>query len=617
VSGTSVRIGLLAVVLAGLGVVAYGVEAPLAMKRAVAAWLAANPDVHVTQIKVDAWRREIKLEGVSDNGLGANEVVVSCPLTQILPAVLSSWRHFTADARIANFSGNFGPSSATAPNIIIDGVSYDTTTGGDPVAELAGISATSVAIPEISYRYSTASVNASGEVMAINATDIVHGKIGLLAAGAMRTTTDAGAVRETINSDSLQETNFNVPAYYGFFAGRGDATAPKVRVIDGGGMTNMKIVAVTAETTVSASIDRIEIGPIDARPLKVPFWELMQQVSADPKGAMPHLLDIYHAFDAASYDIDDLKVQVSPPKGQVIGFSVQHIGMKDFGDGKIGDMSFDGISSNFPNGQLAVTKFEIGQIDANPTISAVENLALGPAAVAGGRPADRALNMEPNIGHLEFDGVELKSPDGSSRGSIGGLKIDSSDFVHGIPNHSAMKISDLVMALPGQNTGAAFLRNLGYGAVDVSCSINVNWNQDRGDLTITDGSFSMKNMFSLALNAQLHGVTRARLLARDYSNAEFTSADVKLYDDGLVDKTLDYLAQLSGGDRDAVISKLSAAYNPMITATFGAGPTATDVQTATSQFLRNPRNLEASVNSAQPVALSDWKTANWAVKANQ
>jgi len=608
---------LVIAVLVGIGALAYSVLAPPAMMNATTNWLKANPEIHTGKIEVDAWKRQITLEQVSlQPGLSADRVVVSCPLSQILPAVLSSWQHFAANAEADNLNGQFSGVEVSAPNVTIDGASYAGGNNNDPIAILQGISANSIAVADISFRYTLAQASASGDIKSLAAADIMNGKIAAMSAGAMQIVTDAGQVHETLNSDSFQTSNLDIPAYYRILAGNGNADAPMVRIFDSEQINNLSLNAVTTAATVNATIGEAEIGPFEARPMTTPYWDVMREIRAAPKQALPELLGMLNDLHLDSYDIDDIKMQVTAANGRNLNFGMQHIGIKDVGGGKFGAITFDGLTGEVPGGELTVTKFELGQIDAGPTLNALQNLAQGPGAIAGFNPTERALNMEPTFGHFEIDGFDFTGPDGNSRASIAEFRIDSSHYVRGIPSFSAMKLDDLVMLVPGESAGAVWLHNLGYGAVDVSSSMNVNWNQDTGDFTITDGTFGIRNMFRIALDAQLHGVGREQLLARNFSDAEFTSVDLKLSNQGLIDKALDYLARFSG-DRSAVIARLSAAYDPAIASAFGDGPLGASVQTAISQFLQNPQNLEASVNTPQPVALSAWKTADWTVRANQ
>ena len=222
------------------------------------------------------------------------------------------------------------------------------------------------------------------------------------------------------------------------------------------------------------------------------------------------------------------------------------------------------------------------------------------------------LAAKPTVARLSWNGFEASFPDKDTPatapgGNIVNIRLAAFDgqsmFEGGMPTKSAMAIRNLVVELPKGSDAAKKLAEAGYERLDMSLTSSVAFNPAKKTLMIDDLTFSGVGMGSVGLRAEfanidpdlLTGDPMAALAA--LMTVEFASTELRIINDGLIDKALVMAAKEQGKKPDQLKKEAGAMVTQFTPMLLGGDPASLQVAAALGAFIREPKSLSVTVKA--------------------
>lgn len=197
--------------------------------------------------------------------------------------------------------------------------------------------------------------------------------------------------------------------------------------------------------------------------------------------------------------------------------------------------------------------------------------------------------------------------------TIGTVGVEASDYVDDYPHALSLSVENVVVDPVLADDGgqsAAQLKALGYDKLTLSVYGSGAWNQDDGTLSLDELSIDGADAGTITLSGTLGGFSPdvMKLLGQPNPPADLmgkiTLSDATLtYEDAsLAGRVLDMQAKEMGQPREAFVEQITAAL-PLMLAMIQNPPFQDKLAAAATTFLKDPKNLQISIQPAAPVSV--------------
>ena len=219
---------------------------------------------------------------------------------------------------------------------------------------------------------------------------------------------------------------------------------------------------------------------------------------------------------------------------------------------------------------------------------------------------------KPSVARLSWNGFEASFPDKDTPaktpgGNIVNIRLSAVDaqsqFEGGMPTKSAMAIRNLVVELPKGSETAKKLAEAGYDRLDMSLTSSVAFNPAKKSLMIDDLTVSAAGMGSVGLRAEFANIDPALLTGDPMAalaalmTVEFASTELRIINDGLIDKALVMAAKEQGKKPDQLKKEAGAMVTQFTPMLLGGDPSSLQVAAALGAFIRDPKSLSVTVKA--------------------
>ena len=222
------------------------------------------------------------------------------------------------------------------------------------------------------------------------------------------------------------------------------------------------------------------------------------------------------------------------------------------------------------------------------------------------------LAAKPTVARLSWNGFQASFPDKDTPatapgGNVINLRLSAVDaqslFEGGMPTKSTMAIRNLVVELPKGSETAKKLAEAGYDRLDMSLTSSVAFNPAKKSLMIDDLTVSAAGMGSVGLRAEFANIDPALLTGDPMAalaalmTVEFASTELRVINDGLIDKALVMAAKEQGKKPDQLKKEAGAMVTQFTPMLLGGDPSSLQVAAALGAFIRDPKSLSVTVKA--------------------
>jgi len=243
------------------------------------------------------------------------------------------------------------------------------------------------------------------------------------------------------------------------------------------------------------------------------------------------------------------------------------------------------------------------------------------SSVLNGLIKGSLMAAKPTVARLSWNGFEATFPDKDVSATAPGgnmvkIRLGALDaqttFEGGMPTKSTTAIRNLVVELPKASETGKTLADAGYERIDVSMTTGIAFNQAKKSLMIDDLTISGVGMGSVGLRAEFGNIDPALLTGDPMAalatlmTVEFTSTELTIVNDGLIDKALAVAAKEQGKKPEQLKKEAGAMVTQFAPMMLGGDPSSLQVAAALGAFIRDPKSLSVKVSGKDgPLKFTD------------
>lgn len=438
----------------------------------------------------------------------------------------------------------------------------------DNAAALAGLSATSITIPEITLS-ATTTVEGKTRDTLLTFTDLVLSDI---IQGTAATVSLAGMSVDSGDNGgaefgTLSASNFNIGGVLGMYG-----------LVDAGGQSDFATIysdfafagGTLDSDQASCTMGAMTAAEFKARPLHYSFAEIMALAESleaqgdDPSpetvGAALHMyVDLFTAFESSPVQFNGFDCSGVDDEERPMHFSIAGMTMGGMRPGTYPTLSMDGLDITVEDdGSIQLGNFTFKGMDLTGPIAAIK---AAPAALDEAWFEANMRSLIPAFAGFSFSDVAVDVPDPQADGerikaSIGAYDLSLADYLNGIPTNVMTTASNILVNLP-QNSDDAQLQqliDLGLTSIDAGFALKASWNAAADAIAIDELSVTGANLATVKLAGTIANATEA-LFGLDQDQALLAAMGVAISklkldvtDAGLYDLVLASVAAEQGAD---------------------------------------------------------------------
>ncbi len=434
--------------------------------------------------------------------------------------------------------------------------------------ELAGLTATSITIPEIVVNAKTTIGDDSSDTV-ITVNDLVLSDIANGVAGSVQLAASSLASPGEGNAEMgpFSANNFNISGVLGMYG-----------LIDAGQQTELETIytdlkfegGTMTAPEVSCTFGPITAAEFKARPLKYSFADIIgmaeameregEQPSPETIGKALHIYaDMFTAFESSPVEFAGLDCKGTDDEDRPMNIALKGMTIAGMSPGIYPAVTMDGLTFDIEgDGHFNIGKIEIKQTDLSGPIAVLET---APAALDDAWLEANVRSLVPAFGGFSFADVDMdvpdpESPDGRIAASIGAFDLTLGAYRNGIPTDLYTAASNILVKLPADSGDEQLqtLANLGITDVDLGFTLDASWNEAENKIDIDNVSVTGANLATVLLTGTLTNATEALFGLNE--NAALAAAmglainhlRVDVTDAGLSDLVLTAAAAEQGSD---------------------------------------------------------------------
>ncbi|MBU1307158.1 MAG: hypothetical protein KKF33_16770 [Alphaproteobacteria bacterium] len=393
----------------------------------------------------------------------------------------------------------------------------------DNAEALAGLSATSIAIPEITIDITSMAngeaTHATATITDIALTDVTDGVAGGVTVAGM--SVDAGDAGSGEFAE-LSASTVNLAAMLGMYGLVAPSSTTDFATIysdlnfAGGGFTTPE---------VSCDFGAATVAEFKARPLKTSMVDMIaligtlenQSENPDPVAVGKLLrmyVDIFTAFESSPVHYDGFSCDATDDSGNPVQITLAGVDMDGMSPGVYPGISVDGIDI-LANGDDTVSlgNFTIKPMDLSGPIATIES---GPAALDEAWFTANARALIPAFAGFALSDIAIDVADPESEAdrivaSVGSFDLSLDNYRNGIPAAVSTNASHIKLDLPADTADEQLqlLMSLGVTSIDAGFAIDAAWDEANNAIAINDISITGVDLATVKLAGTIANATEA------------------------------------------------------------------------------------------------------------
>lgn len=504
-------------------------------------------------------------------------LATACLLSVALPAS-AAWAQKTKDKGTSTPKPSVTSSEVSVDIPAIDAIqsNVDNETlraifSGDLVDNadaLAGLTATSITIPEITVD-ATTTVDGNATTVSITFSDLVLSDVtdGVADSFALAGMSIDGGEDGSGEFGPLSASNFSIGGVLGMYG-----------LVDAGGQTELKtiysdfhfdggtITSPEAECTIGA----MTAAEFKARPLSYSFAEIvalgeaLETQDGDPSPqtigkALRMYADLLTAFESSPVEFGGFDCSGVDDQDRPVSVTVAGMTVGGMAQGVYPAVSVDGIEISVEgDGAVSIGNTSFKSIDLTGPIATILS---APEAIDEAWFMENARALVPAFAGFSFADIAVDVPDPENDGeritaSIGSFDLTLGNYFNGIPTDLLTSARNVVVDLP-EDSGDEQIQQLlalGVTAIDAGFTIDASWNEADSTIVIDEVSLTGADLATVSLAGTIANAT-ASLFATDEEEMSMAAmgvaiANLKLdvTDAGLSDLILKQVSADQGSD---------------------------------------------------------------------
>ncbi|MBE0579782.1 hypothetical protein [Devosia sp.] len=387
---------------------------------------------------------------------------------------------------------------------------------------LAGLSATSITIPEITLSATTTTDGAVSEAIVtfsnLVLSDITDGIAASVSLAGM--SADAGN-DGSAEFGTLSASSLNIGGMLGMY-GLVDTGQTELQTI----YTDFTFEGGSFEAPeVSCTMGSMTAAEFKARPLKYTFGEIMALAeslnAAEGEDPSPELVgdalrmyvDLFTAFESSPTEFGGFDCSGVDEEGRDLTFKVAGMSMGGMSPGVYPEISMDGLDVTVEgDGSVQVGNMTFKAMDLSAPIAAIEG---APQAIDEAWFTANARSLIPAFAGFSFSDVAVDVPDPETgeriQASVGAFDLSLSEYLNGIPTDLLTTASNIVVDLPADSSDEQVqqLIALGVTRVDAGFTIDASWNEADNTIAVDEVSVTGADLATVKLAGTIANATEA------------------------------------------------------------------------------------------------------------
>lgn len=438
---------------------------------------------------------------------------------------------------------------------------------------LAGLTATSVSIPEITV---TAETTIEGKTTDGGFTfndlvlsDISNGVAASVSVGGM---TFSGGDFGSGEYGSMSAANFDIGGVLGMYG-----------LVDGSGQTELKTIytdfafeggSLTAPD-ISCTFGSITAAEFKARPLKHSFAEIMalaeamDETDGDPSpetiaSGLRMYVDILTAFESSPIEFGGFDCSGTDEEDRAIQFKIAAMSIGAMSPGYYPAVALEGLDVAVEgDGTVALGSANFKGMDLTGPIAAIEG---APEAIDEAWFAANARALIPAFEGFAFSNLAIDVPDPEAddgariKANVGAFDLTLGKYLNGIPTDLLTSASNIIVDLPTDSDDEQVkqLLALGISTIDAGFVVDASWNEAENVINVDDISISGVDLATIKLAGTIANATEALFSVDEFEamgaamGVAIANLKVDVNDAGLSDIIMARVAADQGGDPAAM-----------------------------------------------------------------
>lgn len=493
----------------------------------------------------------------------------------------------------------------------------------DNADALAGLSATSITIPEIAIN-ATTTVDGETQTATITFTDLVLSDV-----------TDGTAASVALSGMSLDAGEDGGGEFGAFAANNFDIAGllGLYGLVDGGGQTELETIYTDFSfeggtfdaPEISCTMGAMTAAEFKARPLGYDFAEVMgmlegiessNEPSPEAIGTLMRIYaDIFTAYETSSASFDGFECDGLDDAGRPIHFAIAGMTMGAMTPGIYPQISMDGLDITVEgDGTFQVGNVTIKEMDLSSTIATLQSApgvvdeAWLEANWRGLIPAFAGFSLQ----DILVDVPDPENSDARIAATIGTYDLTLGGWFNGVPTALNNSATNIVFDLPEDSDDEQVrqLIDLGLGTIDMGFVVDLAWNEAEDTIAVNEISVTGADLATAALSGTIVNATEALFSLEEEPTmmaamaVAIRSLKLDITDAGLSDIILARVAADEGSDAATLRPVYAGLAEGTIIGMLAGAAEAQKVGSAVSDFISGKaKSLTIELTAKQPEGL--------------
>jgi hypothetical protein len=334
-----------------------------------------------------------------------------------------------------------------------------------------------------------------------------------------------------------------------------------------------------------------------------------EQQSDDPEllaKRRAYLTDIYASYEVKAMEVRDMRFSRAEDDRRVTG-SITKISFAAFAASKIGEIRADDLNVD-ANG-----------IKVKLASAALRGINLADIGKLATRRADDLTPPSPALDQFLAEGLDVDIADNKSdsdahvRFQLAKFDMTGASSGDGVPAHFAFALDHFTIDLKSLNfANVAEVTALGYGRIDLSSRLAMNFDRDKQLLGLEDVSLSGKDMGAVKFSGDFSQVS-SDLFSPDQAVAEaavlsalINRVEIRIENAGLLERIIAAAAKRQGKPVAEIRRTYVEAVSVAVPAMLENGPSAKLIGAALAKFVAAPKNFHLVARAPNGLGASDF-----------
>lgn len=438
----------------------------------------------------------------------------------------------------------------------------------DNAEALAGLSATSITIPEITL---SATTTLEGEVTeaVVTLSDLVLSDItdGVAASVSLAGMSADAGEDGSAEFGTLSASSLNIGGMLGMY-GLVDSDQTELETV----YTDFSFEGGSFEAPeISCTLGAMTAAEFKARPLNYSFAEIMALAealeAADEEEPSPELVgaslrmyvDLFTAFESSPTEFGGIDCAGVDEEGRSLTFKIAGMSMGGMSPGLYPAFALDGLDVNVEgDGSVQIGNITFKEMDLSGPIAVIQN---APEAMDEAWFTANARALIPAFAGFAFSDIAVDVPDPDVEGariqaSIGAFDLSLSSYLNGIPTDILTTASNIVFELPPDSDDEQLqqLMALGVTSIDAGFTLDLSWNEADSTIAIDEVSITGADLATVKLAGTIANATEAMFAMEEdvammaAMGVAISQLKLDITDAGLSDLILATVAAEQGSD---------------------------------------------------------------------